>query len=226
MSKGRRGAPRRPRPCIRRALLAVSCAVCEPAQLRGGVVRGSCPNAAARETRRTAAHRLRSPRPRPRCAARRLARCRSADATCFQAARSGSCSTRCWSCRRPATTFSCTRRTTTRAAASPRRCSQARIGCACARVLVALTRVAPADGQRAPWVHVRGDWLPRTLFGRLHAVLAYARCFLVALAVLRAAQPFQVVVVDQVSAPIALLRAFGVLKARPRRRRYSPRAAR
>ena len=91
---------------------------------------------------------------------------------------------------------------------------------------VALTRLALADGQRAPWVHVRGDWLPRTLFGRLHAVLAYARCFIVALAVLRAAQPFQVVVVDQVSAPIALLRAFSAIKARPRRLRCLLRTAR
>jgi hypothetical protein len=102
-------------------------------------------------------------------------------------------------------------------------------GASCALLLrggrVALTRVAPAGGQRAPWVHVRGDWLPRTLFGRLHAVLAYARCLVVALAVLRAAQPFQVVVVDQVSAPIALLRAFSAVKARPRRRRCSLRTA-
>ena len=75
-------------------------------------------------------------------------------------------------------------------------------------------------------MHVRGDWLPRTLFGRMHAVLAYARCFIVALAVLRAAQPFQVVVVDQVSAPIALLRAFSALKARPRWRRCPLPAAR
>jgi hypothetical protein len=63
-------------------------------------------------------------------------------------------------------------------------------------------------------VHVRGDWLPRALFGRLHAVLAYLRCFVVALAVLAAKQPFQVAVLDQVSAPIALLRAFSAIKAR------------
>ena len=61
---------------------------------------------------------------------------------------------------------------------------------------------------------MRGDWLPRTRFGRLHAVLAYVRCFVIALAVLAAAQPFQVVVLDQVSAPIALLRAFSAVKAR------------
>lgn len=63
-------------------------------------------------------------------------------------------------------------------------------------------------------MHVRGDWLPRALFGRLHAVLAYARCLVVAMAVLAAAQPFQVAVLDQVSAPIALLRAFSAVKAR------------
>jgi alpha-1,3/alpha-1,6-mannosyltransferase len=63
-------------------------------------------------------------------------------------------------------------------------------------------------------VHVHGGWLPRAVFGRLHALLAYARCLLVALAVLCAARDFHVVVLDQVSAPIPLLRAASRAKVR------------
>ena len=57
----------------------------------------------------------------------------------------------------------------------------------------------------------------------MHAVMAYLRCFVVALAVLAARQPFQVAVLDQVSAPIALLRAFSAVKARSAAARPAPR---
>ena len=70
------------------------------------------------------------------------------------------------------------------------------------------------DGVRAPWVHVHGGWLPRSVLGRLHAVLAYARCILAAIALLLSPKPFHVVVLDQVSAPIPLLRAASRAKAR------------
>ncbi len=90
-----------------------------------------------------------------------------------------------------------------------------------ARHLRHLTPHTRAGGKRAPWVHVHGGWLPRAVFGRLHALLAYARCLLVALAVLCAARDFHVVVLDQVSAPIPLLRAASRAKVRDA---LSPRA--
>lgn len=70
------------------------------------------------------------------------------------------------------------------------------------------------DGTRAPWLHVHGGWLPRTVFGRLHALCAFVRCLLLALVLLCSRGRFQVVLLDQVSAPIALLRACSRTKAR------------
>ena len=80
----------------------------------------------------------------------------------------------------------------------------------------------PADGARAPWVHVHATWLPRTVFGRLHAVCAFLRCIWLALVLLVARPGFDAVVVDQVAAPVPVIRALSSSKAR-RRVRASPR---
>lgn len=59
-------------------------------------------------------------------------------------------------------------------------------------------------------VIVAGSWFPRSLFGRCIALCAYIRCVLAALAVARhsnaAARPYDVVIADQVSAVVPLLR--------------------
>ena len=72
---------------------------------------------------------------------------------------------------------------------------------------------ALADGARAPWLHVSGDWLPRSVLGRLHAACAFLRCLWLAL-VLLASRRVDLVLLDQVSAPIALLRLASHAKAR------------
>ena len=60
-------------------------------------------------------------------------------------------------------------------------------------------------------VTVAGGWFPRHVAGRLHALCAYIRCALVALYVAwlswRRRQQYDVVVADQVSAVVPLLRA-------------------
>ncbi|CAG9462073.1 unnamed protein product [Pedinophyceae sp. YPF-701] len=58
-------------------------------------------------------------------------------------------------------------------------------------------------------VKVRGAWFPRALAGRGLAACAYARALLAAFALVREAgsSPYDVVVVDQVSAAVPLLRA-------------------
>ena len=114
-----------------------------------------------------------------------------------------------WSCVQLGTRSSSTPPSTTPLDASLRRCRvRLRLG-----VLPAASLSAEIGGCRADWVHVRGGWLPRSLFGRLHALLACARCLLAALAVL-CSQRFDVVFLDQVSAPVALLRAFSRAQAR------------
>ena len=55
-------------------------------------------------------------------------------------------------------------------------------------------------------VTVYGDWLPRSLFGAAYALCAYLRMIYVALAVVLLAGPVDVVVCDQVSACIPVLR--------------------
>jgi len=60
-------------------------------------------------------------------------------------------------------------------------------------------------------VKVRGSWFPRTIFGRFVALCAYIRCILAALALAwssRGAQRYDVVIVDQVSAVIPVLKMF------------------
>lgn len=70
-----------------------------------------------------------------------------------------------------------------------------------------------AGGRRARWVHVHGDWLPRHVLGRFHAVLATLRCLWAALSLLLlCGERYDVVVVDQVSAPVLLLRWFSSSK--------------
>jgi len=65
-----------------------------------------------------------------------------------------------------------------------------------------------ADGKRAHWIRVHGSWLPRHICGRLHALFANLRCLWATVALLIHERDLSFVVVDQVSAPILLLRAF------------------
>eukprot|EP00899_Mesostigma_viride_P026353 jgi/Mesvir1/6902/Mv09062-RA.1 len=55
-------------------------------------------------------------------------------------------------------------------------------------------------------VVVYGDWLPRHLFGRLHVLFAYVRALYLALMFMLFEGPWDVLVVDQVSAAVPLLR--------------------
>ena len=55
-------------------------------------------------------------------------------------------------------------------------------------------------------VVVRGDWLPRAVFGRLHILFAILRMVWLALCVAAGGERFDVLVVDQVSAAVPLLR--------------------
>ena len=64
------------------------------------------------------------------------------------------------------------------------------------------------DGTLA--VRVAGDWLPRTLCGRLHIVCATLRALWGALVLLLTEPECSVVVLDQVSAPAPLLRLGGL----------------
>ena len=64
------------------------------------------------------------------------------------------------------------------------------------------------DGTLA--VRVAGDWLPRTLCGRLHIVCATLRALWGALVLLLTEPACSVVVLDQVSAPAPLLRIGGL----------------
>lgn len=61
-------------------------------------------------------------------------------------------------------------------------------------------------GERAGWVRVHGSWVPRHFFGIFHALLANMRCLWATCALLLHDPDCQVVVVDQVSSPIVLLR--------------------
>lgn len=47
-------------------------------------------------------------------------------------------------------------------------------------------------------MHVYGDWLPRHIFYRFHALCAYLRCLYVAWAVVLLWGSFDVVIADQV----------------------------
>lgn len=73
---------------------------------------------------------------------------------------------------------------------------------------------ASGPGRRAGWVRVHGDWLPRHIAGRLYALCAYLRCCWAALALLLLYPRFDVVILDQVSAPIPILRLLSSAKAR------------
>lgn len=71
------------------------------------------------------------------------------------------------------------------------------------------------DGARAPWLRVYGDWLPRSVRGRGHAACAILRCLFLALCLLATVSRRQhAIVVDQVSAPLLLLRFLCRSKAR------------
>mmetsp|Transcript_34865 Transcript_34865/g.56041 ORF Transcript_34865/g.56041 Transcript_34865/m.56041 type:complete len:453 (+) Transcript_34865:87-1445(+) len=63
-------------------------------------------------------------------------------------------------------------------------------------------------GKRADWVRVYGSWMPRHVCGRLHALFANLRCLWATVALLLHERNLSIVIVDQVSAPILLLRAF------------------
>ena len=63
----------------------------------------------------------------------------------------------------------------------------------------------------APCVHVRGGWIPRSVFGRLHVLCAWLRMLWAALClVLWERDTFDVFVVDLVSVAVPLLRIGGV----------------
>jgi len=55
-------------------------------------------------------------------------------------------------------------------------------------------------------VHVYGDWLPRSIFGRLYAVFAYLRMIYTSIIMVLWAEPCHVIFCDQVSACIPILR--------------------
>lgn len=55
-------------------------------------------------------------------------------------------------------------------------------------------------------VRVRGDWMPRTTFGKLHVVWAVLRNIYCALVMVLASEQFDVVIADQVSVCIPVLR--------------------
>lgn len=55
-------------------------------------------------------------------------------------------------------------------------------------------------------VAVYGDFLPRHIFYRLHAVCAYIRCIFVALCVLFLWPSFDVILADQVSIVVPLMK--------------------
>ncbi|GMF44594.1 unnamed protein product [Phytophthora fragariaefolia] len=66
------------------------------------------------------------------------------------------------------------------------------------------------DGPLAAHVRVHGDWLPRTVLGKLYALCAVLRVLFVTLCVaLRYADELDVLVVDQVSVSVPFLRALG-----------------
>ena len=62
------------------------------------------------------------------------------------------------------------------------------------------------DGTRAHWIKVHGAWLPRSIGGYFHALMANVRCLYCTLWLLMNDADVDVVVLDQVSSPIALVR--------------------
>ncbi|KAK3259214.1 hypothetical protein CYMTET_31773 [Cymbomonas tetramitiformis] len=67
--------------------------------------------------------------------------------------------------------------------------------------------------ERATWVRVSGNWIPRQVCGKGHAVFAYLRCCFAALMMLIYCRPFPtVLLIDQVSAPILIFRMFSAAK--------------
>ena len=61
------------------------------------------------------------------------------------------------------------------------------------------------NGQIPP-IRVHGDWLPRHLFGKGHALFASLRCLIVALAICRSHLSFDAAFVDQVSTVLPVFR--------------------
>jgi len=66
--------------------------------------------------------------------------------------------------------------------------------------------------RRASWIKVHGAWLPRQISGHFHAPFAYARALWTAAALLLFERDIDVIIVDQVSAPLVLLRLFSSIK--------------
>lgn len=77
----------------------------------------------------------------------------------------------------------------------------------CLLILIACTGSFP--------VTVYGSFLPRHIFYRLHAVCAYLRCIFVALCVLFLWRSFDVILADQVSVVIPLLKVKKSTKVAP-----------
>ncbi|RHY88877.1 hypothetical protein DYB37_005865 [Aphanomyces astaci] len=69
-------------------------------------------------------------------------------------------------------------------------------------------RETRGDGPLAKWVVVHGDFLPRTVFGRLYALCAFVRMVYITLYLFLTQWNTDVFFLDQVSLPIPLLRAY------------------
>ncbi|KAF0687123.1 Aste57867_21094 [Aphanomyces stellatus] len=69
-------------------------------------------------------------------------------------------------------------------------------------------RETKGDGPLAKWVVVFGDFLPRTVFGRLYAFCAFLRMVYISLRLFLLQWDTDVFFLDQVSLPIPLLRAY------------------
>ncbi|CAK4139444.1 unnamed protein product [Aphanomyces euteiches] len=64
------------------------------------------------------------------------------------------------------------------------------------------------DGPLAKWIVVYGDFLPRTIFGRLYAFCAFLRMVYITLRLFLGEWDTDIFFLDQVSLPIPLLRAY------------------
>jgi alpha-1,3/alpha-1,6-mannosyltransferase len=66
--------------------------------------------------------------------------------------------------------------------------------------------------RRVSWIKVHGAWMPRQISGHFHAPFAYARALWTAAALLLIERDIDAIIVDQVSAPLVLLRLFSSIK--------------
>jgi len=76
------------------------------------------------------------------------------------------------------------------------------------------TFIQNVDGKRCDWIRVHGSWIPRRIFGFLHVFCANLRCFwlTIVLIFLRKKTLIRILIVDQVSLPILIIRSFSNIK--------------